>query len=113
MESVYYIVRSRRDDFICIVTIGSIVLSDLVLSGDNALIIGVAASGLPKKQRLWAIVCGGGGARVLRILFTILASVALQIPFIGACGSIILLGIAVKILLSRSKDANISLRINS
>jgi YjbE family integral membrane protein len=89
-----------------IIIIGGIVLSDLVLSGDNALIIGAAASGLPKSQRLWAIVYGGGGAIVLRILFTILATVFLQIPLLGACGGVILLGIAVKILLDRSKDAN-------
>lgn len=88
-----------------IIAIGGIVLSDLVLSGDNALVIGVAASGLPKKQRLWAIICGGGGAMILRIVFTVLATVFLQIPYLGAFGSLILLAIAIKILRDRSKNA--------
>jgi YjbE family integral membrane protein len=88
-----------------VMIIGGIVLADLVLSGDNALIIGIAASGLPKKQRLWAIIFGGGGAMILRIFFTVLATVFLQIPYLGACGAIIVLGLAVKILLDRSKNA--------
>lgn len=88
-----------------IFAIGGIILSDLVLSGDNALVIGIAASGLPKKQRLWAIICGGGGAMLLRIFFTILATVLLQIPYLGVFGSFILLIIALKILRDRSKNA--------
>ncbi len=51
--------------------LGSIILIDLVLSGDNALVIGAAAAGLPRKQRWYAIVLGGGGAIILRIAFAI------------------------------------------
>ena len=53
--------------------LGSIILIDLVLSGDNALVIGAAAAGLPKKQRWYAIVLGGGGAIILRIAFAFAA----------------------------------------
>lgn len=85
--------------------IGGIVLSDLVLSGDNALVIGAAAAGLPHKQRRRAIICGGGGAIVLRIAFAIVATMLLQVPFLGVFGGVILLLIAIRLLLDRSKEA--------
>ena len=60
--------------------LGGIILVDLTLSGDNALVIGAAASGLPRQQRRLAILTGGGAAIVLRIIFTIAAALLLQIP---------------------------------
>ncbi|BCL78178.1 integral membrane protein [Ktedonobacteria bacterium brp13] len=84
--------------------LGEIILIDLVLSGDNALVIGAAASGLPRRQRLWAIVGGGFGAIVLRILFTALAAFLFQIPFLGVIGAAILLYIAIHLLTDRSKE---------
>lgn len=85
--------------------IGGIVLSDLVLSGDNALVIGAAAAGLPRPQRYWAILFGGGGAIILRIIFAIAATMLLQVPFLGVFGGVILLIIAIRLLADRSKDA--------
>lgn len=82
--------------------LGGIILVDLVLSGDNALVIGAAASGLPKQQRLWAIILGGGAAMVLRIVFTILATFLLQLPLLQAIGGVLLLYIAIKLLMDRS-----------
>jgi YjbE family integral membrane protein len=84
--------------------IGGIILVDLVLSGDNALVIGAAAAALPRRQRFWAILCGGGGAIVCRIAFALLATLLLQLPFIGAIGGIIVLYIAIRLLIDRSKD---------
>src|ERR1700730_14796741 len=84
--------------------LGGIILIDLVLSGDNALVIGAAASGLPRRQRLWAIMGGGFGAIVLRILFTALAAFLFQIPFLGVIGAAILLYIAIHLLTDRSKE---------
>lgn len=85
-------------------TLGGIILVDLVLSGDNALVIGAAAAQLPRKQRLWAITCGGFGAIVLRILFASLATFLFQIPLLGVIGAIILLYIAIHILVERSRE---------
>jgi integral membrane protein, YjbE family len=85
-------------------TLGGIILVDLVLSGDNALVIGAAAAGLPRTQRLWAILGGGFGAIVLRILFTILAAFLFQIPFLGVIGAVILLYISIHLLTDRSKE---------
>lgn len=81
--------------------IGSIILIDLVLSGDNALVIGATASYLPKNLRWRAIVLGGGMAIVLRVLFTIAATFLLQLPLLQAIGGVILLFIAVRILAER------------
>jgi YjbE family integral membrane protein len=81
--------------------LGSIILVDLVLSGDNALVIGAAAAGLPKQQRWYAIVLGGGGAIVLRLAFALLATFLLRLPLLQAIGGILLLIIAVRLLMDR------------
>lgn len=87
--------------------IGGIVLVDLVLSGDNALVIGAAASSLPRRQRVMAIVLGGGGAIVLRILFAVLATLLLRLPLLQALGGVMLIYIAVRLLAERTgKDEN-------
>jgi YjbE family integral membrane protein len=83
--------------------VGSIILIDLVLSGDNALVIGVAASSLPRKTRWSAIVLGGGMAIVLRILFTIAATFLLNFPWLQAIGGAILLYITLHMLVERSQ----------
>lgn len=71
---------------------------DLVLSGDNAIVIGMAARRLPPRQRRMAIILGGGGAILLRVLFAAIAAVLLAIPLLGAAGGLLLLGIAWKLL---------------
>src|SRR5579884_3764562 len=83
--------------------IGSIIMVDLVLSGDNALVIGAAAAGLPRRQRWYAIVFGGGGAIVLRIIFAVIATLLLRLPLLQALGGILLLVIAVRLLMDRGK----------
>lgn len=83
--------------------IGSIILVDLALSGDNALVIGAAASGLPRRQRWYAIVFGGGGAIVLRIIFAVIATLLLRLPLLQAIGGLLLLVIAVRLLMDRGK----------
>ena len=68
--------------------IGKIIIADLILSGDNALIIGMAAAGLAPELRKKAILYGMVIAALLRILFAIVATKLLGIPgllFIGAC----------------------------
>jgi YjbE family integral membrane protein len=86
--------------------IGGIILVDLVLSGDNALVIGAAASKLSRRQRLFAIGMGGGGAVVLRILFAVLATFLLKLPLLQAIGAAILLFIAVRLLMERGEKAH-------
>ncbi len=68
--------------------IAAILLVDLVLSGDNALVIGAAAAGLPRRQRWIAIFFGGAGAAVLRIVFAFIASFLLVLPWLQAIGGL-------------------------
>ena len=71
-----------------IIDFSQIVIADIILSGDNALIIGMAAAGLAPELRKKAIVFGMIIAAVLRIVFAIVATKLLGIPgilFIGAC----------------------------
>lgn len=85
--------------------IGGIILVDLALSGDNALVIGAAASGLPARQRRRAILLGGGGAIVLRVIFAAVATLLLQLPLLQAAGGALLLWIAYRLLAGRGEKA--------
>lgn len=75
-----------------------IMLINIVLSGDNAVVIALASKSLPLKQRKQAIWWGAFGAIALRLLLTLVAVSILDIPFIQAIGSVLLLWIAVKLL---------------
>jgi YjbE family integral membrane protein len=74
-----------------------IVLVDLALSGDNALVIGAAASGLPPRQQRAAILWGGAGALVFRLLLAGIATLLLRIPLLEALGGLVVLGIAIRL----------------
>lgn len=76
----------------------SIIIIDLVLSGDNAVVIGMAARSLSTENRRKAIIFGGAGAIGLRILFTAVATVLLGIPYLQAIGGVLLFYIAFKLL---------------
>ncbi len=75
----------------------AIVLIDLALSGDNALVIGMAARGLPTRQRRKAIVFGGLAAVVLRIVAASVVTLLLAIPFLQLIASVALLVIAYRL----------------
>lgn len=76
----------------------SIVLIDLVLSGDNAVVIGMAAHRLPPRLRRYAILTGAGAAITLRIGLTAVATVLLQLPWIRLIGGTVLVWIGFKLL---------------
>ncbi len=73
-----------------------VVLIDLVLAGDNAIVIGLAAAGLPQAQRSTAILIGIVGATILRILFAVVATQILQIVGLLLAGGILLLWVCWK-----------------
>jgi YjbE family integral membrane protein len=81
--------------------IAGIVLLDLALSGDNALVIGAAAAELPRGQRRVALLVGGAGAIVLRIILAVAATLLLQLPLLQAIGGVILILIAFRLLHER------------
>ena len=80
-----------------IIIFTQIVFIDLVLAGDNAIIIGMVASKFPPDQRKKIIVWGIGGAIVLRIILTLLTAYLLQISGLRLIGGILLLYIVYKL----------------
>jgi len=76
-----------------------VVVVNLVLSGDNAVVIGMAAHKLHGRQRTLAILFGGMAAVVLRILFTVAAAFLLRIPALQFVGGLLLVWIAYKLLM--------------
>ncbi|MBD1371213.1 TerC family protein [Hazenella sp. IB182357] len=81
-----------------------IIILDLILSGDNAVVIGMAARHLPEEQRKKAILFGAGVAVLLRASLTAIAAYLLKIPFLMTAGGLLLLWIAVKLLLEEKED---------
>ena len=84
----------------------SIIIIDLVLSGDNAVVIGMASRNLPPEQRRKAIIFGGAGAVGLRIFFTAIATILLGIPYLPAIGGVLLVYIAFKLIRPQGHDAH-------
>jgi YjbE family integral membrane protein len=76
----------------------SIVVIDLLLAGDNALVIALAVRSLPRRERRIGIVFGAAGAVALRIVITIAAARLLGIEFIKLAGGAFVIWIAVKVL---------------
>lgn len=75
-------------------------LVNVILSGDNAVVIGMAAHGLPSRQRRQAIMLGGLLAVLLRLALTIPAQRILQVPYLGAAGGLLLAWVAYRLLTS-------------
>ncbi len=75
-----------------------IILIDILLGGDNAVVIALACRNLPAKRRLQGILWGTAGAIILRVILIFFAVALLQIPFVKIVGAILLLWIGVKLL---------------
>jgi YjbE family integral membrane protein len=82
-----------------LVALLSIIMIDLVLAGDNAIVIGMSAKNLPLHHRRKAILWGTAGAVVIRVLATLAIVWLLKIPGLQLVGGIILIGIAYKLLI--------------
>jgi YjbE family integral membrane protein len=84
-----------------------IMLINIVLSGDNAVVIALASKNLPVEQRKLAVWWGAFGAIALRLVLTLVAVSLLDIPYIQAGGSILLFWIAIKLLTDDDSHANV------
>ena len=82
----------------------SIVLIDLILAGDNAVVIAMAVRSLPKDQRKKGIILGSAAAIVLRVILTFFVAQMLQINFIKLAGGALITWIAVKLFVEGSPD---------
>lgn len=80
-----------------------IIWIDILLSGDNAVVIALACRGLPAKQRKVGILLGAGAAVGLRILFALVITYLLAVPFLKVVGGILLFWIAVKLVVGEDE----------
>ncbi|KHL93515.1 membrane protein [Paenibacillus sp. IHB B 3415] len=87
--------------------LGEILMINLVLSGDNAMVIAMASKNLPEKHRRQAVWWGAAGAVGLRCILTFAAVLLLKIPYIEAGGAILLLWISFKLLLEEEEELKI------
>jgi len=86
------------------VALAEIIWINVLLSGDNALVIALACRALPERQRRWGIVLGTVPAVVLRIVFTLFVVYLLDIPYLKLVGGLLLLWIAIKLILPEEGD---------
>ena len=86
--------------------LGQIIFIDLVLAGDNAIIIGMVASKFPEEQRKKIIFWGISGAVILRIVLTLLTAYLLQITGLRLLGGVLLLYIVYKLYIDVIKDSS-------
>lgn len=88
--------------------LGTLILLDLLLGGDNAVVIAMAANKLPPHLRRKAILIGTGGAVLIRLVMTLAAVWLLTVPYLQAIGGLILLPIAVKLLMPEETEAQVA-----
>lgn len=83
----------------------SIVLIDLSLAGDNALVIALAVRSLPKRKQFWGRIWGSLGAVALRLIFIVLVTYLLKIPLLQLVGGLLLIWIAVKLVCEKNEGS--------
>ena len=84
--------------------VGKIILIDILLGGDNAVVIALACRSLPEQQRMKGILWGTAGAIVLRVILIGFALTLLAIPYLKLVGGVLLVWIGVKLLLPGDDD---------
>jgi YjbE family integral membrane protein len=84
-----------------------IIWINVILSGDNAVVIAMACRGLPPDKRRTGMILGAGVAVALRIVFTIVIAALLSTPFLKIVGGILLLWIAVKLLTGEDEEGSV------
>lgn len=88
------------------IAVGQIILIDILLGGDNAVVIALACRNLPPKQRKLGIIYGTLGAIVLRVILIAFALALLAVPYLKIVGAVLLLWIGVQLLLPEQEDAH-------
>ena len=86
--------------------LAQIIWINILLSGDNAVVIAMACRGLPHRQRVWGMILGAGVAVLLRILFTGIVASLMTLPFLKIVGGLALFYIAAKLLVPDEPDCN-------
>ena len=92
------------------IAVGQIILIDILLGGDNAVVIALACRRLPPKQRTKGILWGTAGAILLRVILIFFALTLLAIPFLKLAGAILLVWIGVKLLLPEHDEGHADIK---
>ncbi len=85
-----------------------IIIINIILSGDNAVVIALACRSLPPKQRKWGILLGALVAVVMRIVFTIGVTSLMNMPWLKVGGSLLLFWIAIKLLVEQGDGTEVA-----
>jgi YjbE family integral membrane protein len=85
------------------IAVGQIILIDILLGGDNAVVIALACRGLPPEQRRKGIFYGTAGAIVLRVILIVFALTLLKVPFLKFVGGLLLIWIGIKLLMPQEE----------
>jgi YjbE family integral membrane protein len=88
--------------------VGKIIWINVLLSGDNALVIAMACRGLAPRQRLWGMLIGAGIAVVLLITFTGVVATLMGLPYLKLVGGLALLLIAARLLVPEAEDDHVT-----
>ena len=86
------------------IAVGQIILIDILLGGDNAVVIALACRGLPPHMRRKGIIWGTVGAIVLRVILIAFALALLKVPFLKLVGGLLLIWIGVQLLMPQDED---------
>jgi YjbE family integral membrane protein len=84
--------------------VGKIIWINVLLSGDNALVIALACRALEPRHRFWGMILGAAAAVVLRILFTTIVSTMMELPYLKLAGGLALIVIAAKLLVPEREN---------
>src|SRR3569832_1474365 len=90
------------------IALGKIIWINVLLSGDNALVIALACRGLHGRYRFWGMVAGSSIAVALRIAFTGIVATLMELPYLKLVGGLALLVIATKLLVPEEEDEDIA-----
>jgi YjbE family integral membrane protein len=83
-----------------------IIFVNIILSGDNAVVIAMACLTLPPRQRLWGMILGAGVAVLLRVLFTLVIAQAMALPYLKLVGGALLFYVAIKLVTEDADGEN-------
>ena len=88
------------------IAVGQIILIDIVLSGDNAVVIALACRNLSPEQRRVGIFWGVAGAVSLRVVLTVFAALVMNLPWLKLVGGLLLVWIAIKLMLPEDEEGH-------
>lgn len=104
IKSVYAQFQTEMQQPAFWLAVGKIIWINVLLSGDNALVIALACRGLEPRQRLWGMILGAAAAVILRIIFTGIVATLMELPYLKLVGGLALIVIAAKLLVPERED---------